>query len=88
MILGANEYVEQEGGDTMNKKTEDNKNEIKEFDNEVLKNMKIISINEAKSILEFTLTKPINRLNINESDLLEAQKSTKIVNNLKENLTH
>ena len=67
---------------------EDNKNEIKEFDNEVLKNMKVISIIEAKSILEFTLTKPINRLNINESDLLEAQKSTKIVNNLKENLTH
>ena len=66
----------------------DNKNEIKEFDKEVLKNIKIIPINEAKAILEHTLLKPINPLNLTESEILQAQKSTSIENNLKENLTH
>ena len=66
----------------------DNKNEIKEFDKEVLKNIKIIPINEAKAILEYTLVKPINPLNLTESEILQAQKSTSIENNLKENLTH
>ena len=67
---------------------DDNKNEIKEFDKEILKNIKIIPINEAKSILEHTLTKPINALNITESELLETQKSIQTDNNIKENLTH
>ena len=66
----------------------DNKNEIKEFDKEVLKNIKIIPINEAKAILEYTLVKPINPLNLTESEILQAQKPTSIENNLKENLTH
>ncbi len=67
---------------------EDNKNEIKEFDKELLKTMKIIPINEAKSILEYTLMKSVNPLNISESDILQSQKSAQIDNNLKENLTH
>ena len=67
---------------------EDNKNEIKEFDKELLKTMKIIPINEAKSILEYTLMKSVNPLNITESDILQSQKSSQIENNLKENLTH
>jgi len=67
---------------------EDNKNEIKEFDKELLKNIKIIPINEAKSVLVHTLTKPIQPLNITESDLLEAQKPPQIENNMKGNLTH
>jgi ATP-dependent Lon protease len=67
---------------------EDNKNEIKEFDSEILKNIKIIPIGEAMSVLEHTLVKPIIPLNINESQLLEAQKSSKNENNIKENLTH
>ena len=66
----------------------DNKNEIKEFDKEVLKNIKIIPINEAKAILEYTLVKPINPLNLTESEILQAQKPSSIENNLKENLTH
>ena len=67
---------------------DDNKNEIKEFDKELLKNVKIIPIIEAKSILKYTLTKPINPLNITESQILETQKTTQIENNLKQNLTH
>ena len=66
----------------------DNKNEVKEFDKEILKNIKIIAINDAMSILEHTLTKSINPLNITESELLEAQKSPQADNNIKENLTH
>tara|TARA_B100000029_G_scaffold475096_1_gene518093 strand:- start:453 stop:2846 length:2394 start_codon:yes stop_codon:yes gene_type:complete len=67
---------------------DDNKNEIKEFDKELLKNIKIIPVTEAKSVLKYTLTKPINPLNITESQILESQKSTQITNNLKQNLTH
>ena len=67
---------------------EDNKNEIKEFDKEILKNIEIIHVNEAKSILEHTLIKPINSLNITESELLESQKSIQIENNTKRNITH
>ena len=60
----------------------------KEFDKELLKTMRIIPINEAKSILEYSLMKSVNPLNINESDILQSQKSSQIENNLKENLTH
>ena len=67
---------------------EDNKNEIKEFDKDLLKNIKIIPIIEAKSVLKYTLTKPINPLNFSESQIIETQKSSQIENNLKQNLTH
>tara|TARA_E500000331_G_C17187768_1_gene683427 strand:- start:142 stop:1326 length:1185 start_codon:yes stop_codon:yes gene_type:complete len=66
----------------------DNKNEIKEFDRGLLKNIKIIPVVEAKSVLQYTLTKPIIPLNITESQLLETQKSTQSENNIKQNLTH
>ena len=67
---------------------EENKNEIIEFDKEILKTIKIIPINEAKSILEHSLTKPISPLNLTESEILEAQKSRFSEINLKENLRH
>ena len=67
---------------------EDNKNEIKEFDKDLIKNIKIIPVLEAKSVLKYTLTKPINSLNITESQILDAQKQDQIENNLKQNLTH
>ncbi|MDC0498018.1 endopeptidase La [Alphaproteobacteria bacterium] len=67
---------------------DDNKNEIKEFDSELIKNIKIIPVVEAKSVLKYTLTKPVNPLNITESQILETQKSAQIENNLKQNLTH
>ncbi len=67
---------------------EENKNEVKEFDKEILKLIKIIPINEAKSILNYTLVKPIIPLNLTESDLIQVQKSLRTEDNLKENLPH
>tara|TARA_B100001250_G_scaffold46679_1_gene36580 strand:+ start:644 stop:3037 length:2394 start_codon:yes stop_codon:yes gene_type:complete len=67
---------------------EENKNEIIEFDKEILKTIKIIPISEAKSILEHSLTKSISPLNLTESEILEAQKNRFSETNLKENLRH
>ncbi len=67
---------------------EENKNEIIEFDKEILKTIEIIPISEAKSILEHSLIKPISPLNITESEILEAQKNRFSGTNLKENLRH
>ena len=67
---------------------EENKNEVAEFDKEILKTIKIIPINEAKSILEHTLIKPISPLDLSESDVLEAQKNRYSDTNLKENIRH
>ncbi len=67
---------------------DDNKNEIVELDKEILKTIKVIPVSEAKSILEFTLTKPINPLNITESQVIESQKISQNNINLKENITH
>ena len=67
---------------------EENKNEIIEFDKEILKTIEIIPISEAKSILEHSLTKPISPLNLTESEILEAQKNRFSQTNLKENLRH
>lgn len=67
---------------------EQNKYEVNEFDKEILKTVKIIPIIEAKSILEHTLLKSINPLNITESEILQSQKSSQAENILKENLTH
>ncbi len=67
---------------------EENKNELVEFDKEILKTLKIIPISEAKSILEHTLTKPVTPLDLSESEILEAQKNRFSDTNLKENLRH
>ena len=67
---------------------DDNKNEIKEFDKDLLKNIKIIPVVEAKSVLKYTLTKQVIPLNITESQILETQKLAQTENNLKQNLTH
>ena len=67
---------------------EDNKNEIKEFDKDLLKNIKIIPVVEAKTVLKHTLTKPIIPLNITESQIFDDQKTVQIENNSKHNLTH
>ena len=67
---------------------EDNKREIIEFDKDIIKAVKIISVSEATAILKYTLTKPVIPLNLNESDIVRTQKSNFETNNLKENLTH
>ena len=66
----------------------DNKNEVKEFDKEILKNIKIIPVSDAMSILEHTLSKPINPLNITESELLESHESPQHERIIKENTAH
>ncbi len=67
---------------------EDNMREIVEFDKEILKNIKIIPVSEAISILEHTLTKPIIALNLSESSIENNQKSSSSSTQIKENLTH
>ena len=67
---------------------EDNRREIVEFDKDIIKAVKIISVSEATAILKYTLTKPVIPLNLNESDITRTQKSNFEADNLKENLTH
>jgi len=67
---------------------EENKKDLVEIDKELLKNIKVISVSEAQSILEFTLVKPVSSLNISESDLVKSQKSTISSTNIEENRTH
>ena len=67
---------------------EDNKREIVEFDKDIIKAIKIISVSDATSILKYTLTKPVIPLNLSESDIVRSQKSDFETNNLKENRTH
>ena len=67
---------------------EENMREIVEFDKEILKSLKIIPISEAISILEHTLTKSINPLNLNESAIETRQKRSISDNQPEENITH
>ena len=67
---------------------EDNKREIVEFDKDIIKAVKIISVSEATAILKYTLTKHVIPLNLNESDIARTQKSNFEADNLKKNLTH
>jgi len=67
---------------------DDNMREIVEFDKDIIKAVKIIPVSEATTILKYTLTKPVIPLNLNESDIVRAQKSNFEADNLKENLTH
>ncbi len=55
---------------------QENYREVKEFDKEVIKGIKIIPVSDAFSILEHTLTKPIIPLNLSESQLKNNQNNT------------
>ena len=67
---------------------EENYREIKEFDKEILKSIKIIPVSEAISILEHSLTKDIIPLNLSESELRESQKKSTLIDQKLENITH
>jgi len=67
---------------------EENKSEIVEFDKEIVKALRIIPVSEATSILNYTLSKPIIPLNLDESEILREQKSRVETDNLNEKLTH
>ena len=66
----------------------ENSREVVEFDKEILKNIKIVPVSEASSILEHTLIKPIIQLNLSESELQSSQKTSTSISQNKENLTH
>ena len=67
---------------------EENQREIVEFDQEVLKSLKIIAVSEAVNILEHTLTKPIIPINLSESQHQNNPKSSISTQQIKENITH
>ncbi len=54
----------------------ENFREVSEFDKEVIRNIKIIPVSDAFSILEHTLTKQVIPLNLTESQLKNNQKNT------------
>jgi ATP-dependent Lon protease len=55
--------------------SQDNQKDLSEIDKDILKSLKIIPVSDAKSILEYTLVKPIVPLNSTESELLKLQKT-------------
>ena len=67
---------------------EENKKDLIEVDKDILKNLKIITVTEAKSILKHTLVKSIVALNLTESDIIKSQKSSISSSNIEENRTH
>ncbi len=56
--------------------SEENKKDLYEIDKDILKNIKIVPVSDAKSILEHTLIKPIIPLNLTESEIIKSQKNT------------
>ncbi len=67
---------------------EENYREIVEFDKEILKTVKIIPVSEAITVLEHTLVKPVNPLNLSESEIQNSQKNQNTDQQIKENITH
>tara|TARA_A100001011_G_scaffold245905_1_gene254051 strand:+ start:1252 stop:3618 length:2367 start_codon:yes stop_codon:yes gene_type:complete len=55
---------------------QENFREVSEFDKEVIKDIKIIPVSEAFSILEHTLIKPVISLNLTESQIKNNQNTT------------
>ena len=67
---------------------EDNTKDLEEINKNVLKNIKIVSVGEAKQILEHSLTKPVSPSNFSESDHIKNVKSNIIQENLTESTAH
>ena len=67
---------------------EENMRETSEFDKEILKNITIVPVTEAISILDHTLTKPISPLNLSESEIENLQKRQISDIQIKEKVTH
>ena len=55
--------------------SEENKKDLSEIDKNIMSSLKVVSVSDAKSILQHTLTKPIVPLNLSESDIVKLQKS-------------
>ena len=61
---------------------------VLQIDKEIKKAINIVAVNDAKSILQYTLVKPIVPLNLSESEIIEMQKTSKSRINLQKNITH
>ncbi len=67
---------------------EDNKKDLDELDKKILKNIKIIEVNEARSILKHTLVKPVIPLSFSESQSIKTIKSSISSENIEESTAH
>ena len=59
-----------------------------EVDKEIINAIKIISVSDAKSILQHTLVKPITPLNLTESDIINSQKNAVSRENIEKSKAH
>ena len=67
---------------------EENKKDLVEIDKSTLSNLKIIAVNDAISILEHTLVKPIIPISESESQSVKEVKSSISGENLSESTAH
>ena len=67
---------------------EENKKDLAELDKKILKNINIIEINEARSILKHTLVKPIIPVSFSESQSIKTIKSSISSKNIEESTAH
>ena len=67
---------------------EDNKKDLSELDKDIIKNIKIIPIGSAVSILGHSLVKPITPLVLSESDVIKSEKTSISGSNLEKSITH
>ena len=67
---------------------EENKKELAELDKNILKSLKVICINDARSILEYTLVKPIVPLSFSESQSIKTVKTSISSENIDEPTAH
>ena len=67
---------------------EENKKDLVEIDKNILKNLNVITVNEARSILVHSLMKPVNPINIGESQEIKSVKSEISSENIEESTAH
>ena len=67
---------------------EENKKDLAELDKKILKNINIIEVNEARSILKHTLVKPIIPISFSESQSVKTIKSPISSENIEESTAH
>ena len=68
--------------------SEENKKDLSEIDKDITKAINVIAVSNAKSILEHTLVKPITPLNLTESDILKAHKTSNLQTNIEKYRAH
>ena len=66
----------------------ENTKDLSEIDKDVLESINIIPVSDAKSILEYTLVKPITPLNLSESEIIKSQKEAISSINIEKTRTH